>query len=357
MRKSRIVSIGMALILTMLASVASAAATYPASCLADGLPLGQANKDPHWQSLPISLHGDFNSCFINPAAPTYKQAQAECVYSEDVAVTVWRVPCSGAKSATLLELDRSSALNGNTNLYPTFPGIWVKQDTKIAYIRLAADANTTASQVFVNSPVTRSSVYVLENFAGTTTFDFNLPYTLTVDNNTGLALQFDLLTYDAADYAQGNLPISGYMTGSWYLPSNGGEGMLTQVLDNPDGVSRTFVATWYTFDALGQPFWMIAQGVFPIGATQISKVSVNYVVGGGFAGNFTSVKSTPWGTMSFAFPDCNTLTFSYASTATSVTSAASADASSAPLQPADAPIGSGTRTWSRIGTINHLTCD
>jgi hypothetical protein len=356
MRKSQVVSIGMTLLLALMASVVSAAPTYPPSCLADGLPLGQANKDPHWQSLPINLHGDFNSCFINPSAPTYKQAQAECVYSESVAVTVWRVPCSGAKSATLVELDRDSSLNGNTTLYPTFPGVWVKQGSQIAYIRLAPDANTTASQAFVNSPVTKSSVYVLENFPGATAFDFNLAYTLTVDNNTGLALQFDLFNYDASDYGLGNLPISGYMTGSWYLPGNGGEGILTQIFDNADGVSRTFAATWYTFDALGQPFWLVAQSFFPIGATQISKVPVNYVVGGGFAGNFTSVKSTPWGTMNFAFPDCNTLTFSYASTATTVASGATLDASATP-QPADAPIGSGTRTWSRIGAINHLNCD
>ena len=68
---------------------------------------------------------------------------------------------------------------------------------------------------------------------------------------------------------------------------------------------------------------------------------MQYNSGGGFAGNFTAVTRNPWGTMSFAFPDCNTMSFSYAS-ASGVSG--------------NTPQGSGTRTWKRIGNINNLGC-
>jgi hypothetical protein len=316
---------------------------YPQSCFADGLPLGQVARDPHGQSLPLSLHGDFNACFVNPVAPNYAASQVECHYSEAVTISAFRVPCSGGTSATLLEIDRPTNMQGNTSSYPTFPGVWVQQQNLIGYIRLAADPNTTNSQMYVNGPVYRSSIYTLENTIGAPAFDYNHAFTLTVDNNTGYAVQFDFATYDPADYpaaAQG-MPISGYLTGSWYDPTHGGEGILTEVLDNGDGATRTFVATWYTFDALGAPYWLIAQGGFAIGATHIDNVPVQYDSNGGFAGAFSAVSRNPWGTMSVSFADCSHLHFSYASS----TSASGV------------PTGSGTRDWVRIGNLQALSCN
>lgn len=322
---------------------ATAPHSYPPSCFADGLPFGQAARDPHAGTLPLTLHGDFNACFVNPAAPNYATAQQECHYSETVAISVFRAPCSGGKSATLLEIDRASGMSGNMDLYPTFPGVWVQQGSHVAYIRLAADPNTSASQAFVNGPVYNSSVYTLENFATGAAFDYNQAFTLTVDNNTGRALQFDLGIYNPADYgaAAAAVPLSGYLSGSWYDPAHSGEGILTQIFDSNDGSTRIFAATWYTYDASGAPYWLVAQGNFPIGATHIDNVIVQYNSAGGFAGNFGTVMRNPWGTMSFAFPDCNTMSFSYASGSG---------------VPGNAPQGSGTRTWRRIGTINNLGC-
>src|SRR5690349_14177424 len=142
---------------------AGPARAYPPSCFAAGVPIGQAAKDPKAMSLPLTLHGDFNACFVNPAAPNYAVAQQECNYSETVAITVSRVPCSGGKSATLLEIGRAAGKSGNQDLYPTFPGVWVQQGTHVDWIRLARDPNTMATQVFVNSPVYEDSAYVLEN--------------------------------------------------------------------------------------------------------------------------------------------------------------------------------------------------
>lgn len=324
------------------AQAAVPAPAYPRSCFASGLPLGQAAKDPNAMSLPLTLHGDFNACYVNHSAPSYPVAQQECIYSETVAIAVWRVPCSGGKSATLVEIDRLAGMSGNTDLYPTFPGVWVQQGTHVDWVRLAQDANTTATQVLVNSPVYKNSVYVLENPIDAAPFDYNRAFTLTIDNNTGRALQFDLDDYNASDYpAASPLLISGYQTGAWYDPAHGGEGMLVEVLDNGDGATRTLFATWFTFDALGVPYWLAAQSSFSIGATHIDNVPVQTASGGGFAGNFTAVTRAPWGTMSFTFPDCSTMTFTYAA---------------ASFLPANLPSGSGIRTWRRLGNIANLGC-
>jgi len=325
----------------MSAKAAVPAQSYPSSCFADGLPLGQAAHDPHAGALPLALHGDFNACFVNPSAPNYGTAQQECNYSETVAVNVFRVACSGGKSATLLEIDRTSGMSGNTDLYPTFPGVFAQQGSKIVFVRLAQDPNTHATQVFVNSPVYADSIYVLENNASGPVIDYNQAYTLYVNNNTGHALQFDLAGYNSADYpaASAGLPISGYLSGSWYDPAHSGEGIVTQVFDTGDGATRIFAATWYTYDALGAPYWLVAQGTFAIGATHLDNVAVQYLGSGGFAGNFSSTTRYPWGTMSFAFPDCQHMSFSYSGSAGS-----------------GGPAGVGNKTFVRIGTINNLGC-
>ncbi len=147
------------------------------------------------------------------------------------------------------------------------------------------------------------------------------------------------------------LEISGYVSGPWYEPNHGGEGMLIEVYDNGDQATRTFAATWYTFDKLGLPYWLVGQATIPIQGTasgqtngyQVINAPVVYVSGGGFAGNFTPpVTSNPWGKMSFSFSDCNTLNFSYNG----------ASSGNAP----DGPSGSGTRQWSRLANISGLVC-
>ena len=336
--------IAAATLMAAAAHLAHAAAAYPPSCFAAGLPLGQSASDTHAQSLPLTLHGDFNACFVNPAASDYAQAQAECAYSETVAITTWRVACSGGKSATLLEIDRPANMQGNTDLYPTFPEVFVQQGANIAFIRLAQDANTLTTNTWVNSPVYQNSIYALENFsaANYVPVDYNQAFTLIVNSNLGHAVEFDLGVYQPADYpaASQPLPITGYLTAAWYDPAHGGEGILTEVVDAADG-TRTLFVTWYTFNAMGLPFWLVAQGTLAIGATHIDNVPVQYLGGGGFAGNFSSVMRSSWGTMSFAFPDCNTLNFSYSGATDAQT---------------NGPAGTGNRTWKRLGDIANLGC-
>jgi hypothetical protein len=140
-----------------------------------------------------------------------------------------------------------------------------------------------------------------------------------------------------------NLPIDGYMSSAYYNPAHSGEGLVVEVYDNPGNTARTIFGSWYTYDSLGLPFWLVIQGVVPIGSNALANAPVYYYTGGGFAGNFgASVDSHSWGTASLSWPDCNTLQLSYNG---------STDAS------IGGPSGSGTVTWQRLSDINGLNCE
>ncbi len=313
---------------------------YPPSCLSSPLALGL------WHHDPASATNIAQTQIILPGDP-YSNNSAERAYSESVTVTLFRVPCSAGTSATLLEIDRPSANEGNSALYPTFPGVSVGIGGGNAfYIRLADDPNTFFSTTYGLSPMVNSDVYMLENFyGGATQFNYNQAFTLYIDNfltnDPNRVTQYNLPVYDPTKYAEASqpLPISGYMSTAWYDPAHSGEGMFIQVYDNGDSATRTLTATWYTYDNLGIPFWLYAQGTVNIGDTQLT-AGVNFLSGGGFAGS-ANATSQPWGTMSFSFPDCADLTFSYHSTTTALP---------------NGPTGSGTRLWQRLADVNGLVC-
>jgi hypothetical protein len=117
---------------------------------------------------------------------------------------------------------------------------------------------------------------------------------------------------------------------------------MIQVFDNSDNATRTLFAAWYTYDQNGLPFWIAAQGVAAYGSTTFANVPVYYYTGGGFAGNFTSVTSNNWGTMSFTFPSCGTVNITY----------------SGQTDPSiGGPTGSGSRTFTRLADVNALNCE
>ena len=310
--------------------------SYPPSCLNAPLTtLRLWQNDPNALQAQIKLIGD-------PYAGNTNEAN----YLETDTITLFRVVCSSGKSATLLEIDRPANVEGNTTLYPTFPGVSVKQGVNNIFIRLADDPNTFLTTVYSITPVIYSQVYVLENFyGGSIQLDYNAAFTMTVDTfNTAdpnRYTTFNLSAYNKNNYAESTLalPISGYMSSNWFDPAHGGEGTLTQIFDNPDG-TRTFTSAWYTFDKNGLPFWLYSQGVLQVGARSTGAVQTFYATGGGFAGNFTSATFTPWGTINFSFPDCDHMTFTYTGNADAV----------------QGPTGNGTRTWLRIANVNGLTC-
>jgi hypothetical protein len=312
---------------------------YPPSCLNSPMPFDMWQKGPYIHR-QMTLLGD----------PLTSDA-GERAYTENVDVYVFRVACSSGRSATLVEIDRPSSMEGNSTRYPTFPGVYVSQNGVQDYVvRVANDPNTFYSTNYALNPLIQSDVFVLENFyQGPIQFNYNNPVTVTVDNLavTGHQLfDFQLPAYNPAQYAAASLPlpISGYLTGNWRDINHSGEGIQTEVIegDNADGsVSHYIAVAWYTYDSLGIPYWLFGSGPFNIGDTSAT-MQLAYYAGGGFAGNFGS-SATPalWGTLSVQFPDCNTMRFSYQPTA-------GLDSS--------VPQASGTKTWTRATTINGLTC-
>ncbi|HST27428.1 MAG TPA: hypothetical protein VLK26_03565 [Rudaea sp.] len=311
---------------------------YPPSCLGSPMPFGMWQSDPNYKHQVVNLIGD-------PLAGDANERN----YSEAVDVYVFRVACSSGLSATLVEIDRPST--HSSNYYPTFPGIYVTQGSQQDYVvRVANDPNTFYSTNFALNPLIQSDVFVLENFyAGVVQFNFNQAITVTIDNLAASFRQivdFPLATYNPAQYAAASqpLPISGYMTGNWYDQNHSGEGIQVEVGEfapTDTTYPRYITIAWYTFDSSGTPYWLFGTGFFNAGDTS-AVVTLGYSYGGGFAGNFgASATQKLWGTFNVQFPDCNTMQFSYQSTAG---------------LPTGVPFGTGSKTWKRLTQMNGLTC-
>lgn len=334
---------------------------YPASCFSDALPQTV-------NSLPATPSGTLYGGTVTLYAVNNNTSPATAS-TEDVTITIFRVPCSssgdklaynpdgGPVSATLMRIQRQAQYDHDAKYYPVFPGVRVSQGSigfdnasYLDYVRIAPEPNTVVSDTLIDSSVTDSVTYVLENYPyqGTGFFDFNNAFSIRFDNFiTGSATRQVVFNIPAYNPTSGTypaafapLPINGYLTGSWYDPTHSGEGILTQVFDAGDAKTRIFAMTWYTFDNTGLPFWLFGTAQFNIGATSISGMKVYYRTGGGFAGNFTPGFPQPqWGTMNVSFTDCNHMVFSYNGTG-----------------PSSGPSGQGQKTWQRIGSINSLAC-
>lgn len=312
---------------------------YPPSCLSSPMPFGMWQNGPYSHQ-QMTLLGD----------PLTSDA-GERTYTENVDVYVFRVACTSGKSATLVEIDRPSSMEGNSTRYPTLPGIYASQNGVNDFvIRVADDPNTFLTTNYALNPLINSDVFVLENFyGGPIQFNYNNPVTVSVDNlaTTGHQLfDFPLPAYDPTSYpaASQPLPISGYMTGNWYDPNHSGEGIQVEVGELQASGStfpRFITIAWYTFDSSGTPYWLFGSGVFNAGDTS-AVVTLGYSYGGGFAGNFgASATQKQWGTFNVRFLDCGTMQFSY---------------QSASGLPQGVPTGSNTKTWTRLTQMNGLTC-
>jgi hypothetical protein len=328
--------------------VANAFRAYPPSCLADPLPTTPSHA---LASFPMQLYS--------------RDDLGQPVDPETVQITLWRVPCSssgnltpynvdgGANSALLMRIDRSGSNNGHTDHFPTFPSLSSDQgDSTSNFVRAAMEPNTVISDGPYDAPIYVSTTYVLENYPDDSlgyTY-FNYDFTLVIDpvfdfNCTGCqAIDISGYVPTPQDYPSAfqNLPIDGYMSSAWYDPDHGGEGLVVEIYDNADGTTRTLFASWYTYDANGIPFWLVAQGVASMGSNVFANVPVYYYSGGGFAGDFSSVTQYDWGTMNIRFPSCAEMTFDYSGSADAIDGG---------------PAGNGTRTWQRLADINGLNCE
>lgn len=313
---------------------------YPPSCMAN--------------PLPNQTSGPVYSTTANLAA--YDSNTGNYVL-EGVTITIWRVACSSAdfyNSATLMRIQRQAAFEGQLDIYPLFPLIDIKQSSanydQVA--RFVLEPNTILSDVLPETPIVDSTTYVLENYIGINAdyFDFNLPFSIQFDNlftsnNLFYINNIPLYSPTSSTYpaAFQNLPISGFLATPYYDPTASGEGIVMQVFQRP-GEANTFVLnfTWTTYDPDGIPFWLFGQVDIVRGA-KVAVSPMAYTTGGGFAGNAGSADPpTIWGTATVSFPDCNSMTLTYASISG---------------LPAYVPQGSGTRNWIRISNLNGLPCE
>ena len=128
-----------------------------------------------------------------------------------------------------------------------------------------------------------------------------------------LNLPADLLVRRALSQAW---PCGGVSTlpvhrGSWYNPNRDGEGFLIDMVYN--GNSPTLIAYWYTYNQ-GQQMWLVGAAPHSWGVTSVQMDM--YVTDGpnfGDAFNPADVNRTPWGTVTFSFPSCNSAVVSYTS--------------------------------------------
>lgn len=322
--------------------LANAFRAYPPSCAADPLP--DITTAPLF-SAPVNLYATDGSG--NPANAG----------TETVTVTVWRLPCSssgnitpyntdgGSNAITLMRIDRDSAFEGDDTFYPTFPLLSSDQGSFTGnFVRAALEPNTVISEAYYDTPIINSTTYVLENYpvaaAGETLYNYD--FDLIINPNT-TAGDIVTLTVDGFPNRDNTaLPIDGYMSGTWYDPAHGGEGMLVQIIDNGDNATRTFFGAWFTYDDLGVPFWLSVQGTFTNGSTSVNATGY-YQTGGGFAGNFTPpTTQNTWGTLSFNFTSCTTMNFTFNGSTPTVTFG---------------PDGSGSRVWHRLADTNGMNCE
>jgi hypothetical protein len=323
--------------------VANSFRAYPPSCSADPLPTTPTGST-YTTTMPLYTRDASG----NPGVP------------ENVTVTLWRLPCSssgqlqpynvdgGANGILMMRIDRSSDA---TDFLPTFPLVSSSQatsnGTSTANVRSAAEPNTVISEVPFDTVIApQTTIYVLENYPdameGYTYFnyDFDLLLDPVIDDQCTGCADIGVPGYQPA--STGPLPIDGFESSAWYDAAHSGEGLMVQIYDNADGLTRTLFAAWYTYDDAGVPFWLSIQGVASYGSTSFSGTPVYYYTGGGFAGDFSGVTQHDWGTMDISFPDCRTMDFDFSGAASDV---------------AGGPAGSGTREFQRLADINGLNCE
>ena len=304
---------------------------YPPSCLSSPIPtLFNIGADPNALTAQITLPGDPLSSDPN-----------EVAYSETVTFHVWRVDCSGGKSATLLEIDRPVAMEGNQSRFPVFPGVSIPLNGGGRFFpRLADDPNTFFATNYSITPLVNSNIYVLENYFGVLpTLDYNQAFTLDINNFDGSnnLIPFNLPTYVPLANPP-PLPISGYMSTNWSSSTQGAEGIVMQVYD-VNQTTRVLAFAWFTYDNLHLPFWLFGQANVPIGATSVTATTA-YFTGGTFAGTTGGGAVNIWGNVTFTFPDCGHMKIVYNGDASAV----------------GGPTGSGNATYVRVADVNGLVC-
>ncbi|HRX81928.1 MAG TPA: hypothetical protein P5307_22825 [Pirellulaceae bacterium] len=267
--------------------------------------------------------------------------------THQVNLTIWRVPCSESKAALLVTIAGSPL---DFLQLPSFVGAQddgdgIQEDEDAIYFRLVSEPNTLVQgETRFVIPDSGLVTFVLEVAEATArTPNLNDVFGIGAQYLFGSVVVPATIVdpYDSSDYPPiGDMPLSGYLSGSYFDPEHSGEGMVLEVVE----VGETLLAlvSWYTFDAQGYAFWLIGAAPFTPGDTSVN-MAMSSKFGGRIAGDFDSAGLTdlPWGNITVSFPDCNTLDFSFAST----------------HNINGLPVGTGQRTWKRLTSINRFSCE
>ena len=104
------------------------------------------------------------------------------------------------------------------------------------------------------------------------------------------------------EIVQSLLLLDGYMSGNWYDPARSGQGLQLEFTDQ----SNSVLAIWFVFGPDGGQNWIFAQGTYDLTKPSVTLQAV-ILTGARFPPLFKSsdVQSTPWGTITLAFADCD----------------------------------------------------
>jgi hypothetical protein len=299
---------------------------YPPSCVAYPVTL-PAQTDPLYQ--------------INVNEPTHDNTGA-VVGNEAVTFFFWRTPCDNNTSALMGQASRSQSLQG-TSPVPEFPSLFVSQgNLQSAVARVNEEPNTQVSFYAAGLPVAFFQNFIFENVFDSSgnpqVVNYSQALTLTIDGNPPATLNIPV--YNKSQYTDGSLPmqISGYNTGNYSDPVAGGQGVQIEVAEGTPG-QRVIVFAWYTYDPSGVAYWLFNSTTFAPGARSVS-LPLGYFSGGTFVAG--SGHAALWGNITVTFPDCDHMTVTY---------------QAANGLPSGTPQGAGTRTFTKITSINGVSCN
>jgi len=97
------------------------------------------------------------------------------------------------------------------------------------------------------------------------------------------------------------VPIDANFTGSWFDPTQSGQGLMLEVLSD-----KRLLAFWFSFNPAGdQQAWFGGVGTYSGNTATITDVALP--TGGRWIPNFNqnAIVLNPWGTLTFTFSDCN----------------------------------------------------
>jgi len=148
------------------------------------------------------------------------------------------------------------------------------------------------------------------------------------------AFAVSLLFVSSLCFAQASFTEGG-LSGQWYNPSRDGEGLFVEIVDTANG--QQISVAWFTYDLNGFQMWLVGNVVLEGNPTSVT-IPVVVTNGPKFGQDYdmADLNRVSWGTLTLAFPDCNSGVLSYASSA--------------------AGFGSGAINLTRLTNLTQVRC-